>query len=263
MEIQQRFIPNSRNFEDKKWYERRRTKLLCIITITCLLILIPLTIILVHVTKSNDDSNVSINNQPNPPNWPSSVHIFDASSDISTIQSIVNNISSNTEFSNNRYALLFKPGDYNLLQINLSYYTSVIGLGSTPQQVKISNIISHNLPEAGALDNFWRSVENIYTKPTLQWNGKTSTTMLWAVSQASPMRRVYVDGNLDLWQGAGYSSGGYISNSHVTGTITSGSQQQFYLRNVNMSAWDGGAWNMVFQGRICFLNFYCIQFKPV
>merc|ERR1712176_1493011 len=72
--------------------------------------------------------------------------------------------------------------------------------------------------------------------------------MLWAVSQASPMRRVYVDGNLDLWHNSGYSSGGYISNSHITGTVTSGSQQQFYLRNVNMSRWNGGAWNMVFHG---------------
>merc|ERR1712176_565648 len=72
--------------------------------------------------------------------------------------------------------------------------------------------------------------------------------MLWAVSQASPMRRVYVDGNLDLWHNSGYSSGGYISNSHITGTVTSGSQQQFYLRNVNTSRWNGGAWNMVFHG---------------
>jgi hypothetical protein len=53
--------------------------------------------------------------------------------------------------------------------------------------------------------------------------------MIWAVSQAAPMRRVFVDGDLDLYQYnqgyyAGYSSGGFMADSHITGMISSGSQ---------------------------------------
>ena len=47
---------------------------------------------------------------------------------------------------------------------------------------------------------------------------------------------------------AGYSSGGYLADSTVSGTITSGSQQQFYVRNTQAGTWTGGNWNMVFQG---------------
>ena len=53
--------------------------------------------------------------------------------------------------------------------------------------------------------------------------------MLWAVSQASPLRRVVVNGDLLLFEynsgsAAGYASGGYMSDSYVSGKITSGSQ---------------------------------------
>ena len=93
--------------------------------------------------------------------------------------------------------------------------------------------------------------------------------MLWAVSQASPLRRVYVDGNLDLWENGGWSSGGYLGDSVVTGTVIlfffffflasflshsyfsqiySGSQQQWVTKNTQMGGWNGGNWNMVFVG---------------
>jgi|TARA_B110000285_G_C14891501_1_gene498788 hypothetical protein len=47
--------------------------------------------------------------------------------------------------------------------------------------------------------------------------------MIWAASQASPLRRMVVDGNLDLYQyfppyqEAGFASGGYMSDSVITG----------------------------------------------
>ena len=78
--------------------------------------------------------------------------------------------------------------------------------------------------------------------------------MYWAASQASPLRRLVVEGNLDLYQyfppypNAGYASGGYMSDSTVTGTITSGSQQQYFFRNTDIGVWSGGVWNMVFVG---------------
>ena len=189
-----------------------------------------------------DDSS----QQPNPPNWPSSVYVLNAS-DLSSARDKFTEAQSNGQFSQRRYAFLLTPGDYSSLAINMSYYTSIVGLGATPSDVQLSNVMSRNDPPYGALNNFWRSIENVHITPTMRWNGQNDT-MLWAVSQASPFRRVHVDGNLDLWEGDGYSSGGFIADSRVTGTIRSGSQQQFYLRNTNMSRWEGGAWNMVFQG---------------
>ena len=55
--------------------------------------------------------------------------------------------------------------------------------------------------------------------------------MLWAVSQAAPLRRIQVNGKLQLFQynapnpAAGYASGGFIADMNITGNIESGSQQ--------------------------------------
>jgi len=191
--------------------------------------------------------------EPNPPNWPSNVFVLDPSNSAQT-QSIVDKIYAENggheppfhgQFSDSRYALLFKPGSHNVI-VNVGYYTSVIGLGKTPTDTKINVFRTENGDfdyTGGALCNFWRSVENV----------ATYQNTLWAVSQASPLRRVFIQGNLDLYQYnsgccAGYSSGGYLSDSTVTGTINSGTQQQWFTRNTYMDNWNGGAWNMVFVG---------------
>merc|ERR1740123_2306096 len=88
------------------------------------------------------------------------------------------------------------------------------------------------------------------TTPTLKWNNQVTPSMMYAVSQASPLRRVYVDGDINIWEYnsgccAGYASGGYLANSVITGNISSGSQQQWMTRNADMAKWDGGVWNMV------------------
>jgi hypothetical protein len=73
--------------------------------------------------------------------------------------------------------------------------------------------------------------------------------MRWAVSQAAPMRRVDIRGNLTVFGRYGeFASGGYLANSRVTGTIATGSQQQWFTRNSDVGGWDGGVWNMVFSG---------------
>ena len=77
----------------------------------------------------------------------------------------------------------------------------------------------------------------------------TGGTTRWAVSQASPMRRVHIRGNLELmpaWWG--YSSGGFIANSRIDGQVQSGSQQQWYTRDSAIGNWAGSVWNMVFSG---------------
>jgi len=191
--------------------------------------------------------------EPNPPNWPKNVFVLDPSTSDKS-QTIVDQIFSENgghdppfhgQWSNSRYALLFKPGSHNVV-VNVGYYTSVIGLGKAPTDTKLDVFKCENGDfdyTGGALDNFWRSVENV----------ATSSNTVWAVSQACPLRRVFVQGNLDLYQYnsgccAGYASGGYMSDSTVTGTVTSGSQQQWVTRNSALSQWNGGVWNMVFVG---------------
>jgi len=60
------------------------------------------------------------------------------------------------------------------------------------------------------------------------------------------MRRVHIDGDMQL--GQGYASGGFLSDSWVSGTIYSASQQQWFNRNVEMHSFHKGVWNFVFVG---------------
>jgi hypothetical protein len=71
--------------------------------------------------------------------------------------------------------------------------------------------------------------------------------MVWGVSQAAPLRRVHIKGNLQLFD-KGYASGGFLADSKVDGTITSGPQQQWFTRNTDLGKWEGGNWNMMFVG---------------
>jgi hypothetical protein len=90
--------------------------------------------------------------------------------------------------------------------------------------------------------NFWRGVENLSVTPTQDQN-----INVWAVSQATELRRVHVKGDLNLWDG-GWSSGGFIADCKIDGQINSGSQQQWFSRNAEWGNWKGANWNMVFVG---------------
>lgn len=132
------------------------------------------------------------------------------------------------------------------MNVKVGFYTQVMGLGDTPQDVTLKSLYCPNGDtdfRIGALDNFWRSVES------LQVNGKVT----YAVSQAAPMRRMQINGDLDLFKydygdAAGFASGGYMGDVVVTGTVNSGSQQQWMSRNSQWGRWSGGVWNMVFSG---------------
>ena len=60
------------------------------------------------------------------------------------------------------------------------------------------------------------------------------------------MRRVKCVNDITL--GSGYSSGGFISNTEVQGTIYAATQQQFLFRNTKMGSFVKGLWNFVFLG---------------
>jgi hypothetical protein len=83
----------------------------------------------------------------------------------------------NGQWSQSRYAILFEPGSHDV-DINVGYYTQVIGLGRTPDETKLRNFYSPNGStnyETGALNNFWRGVENVGL-------GNTDGPTTWAVS---------------------------------------------------------------------------------
>ena len=199
------------------------------------------------------------------PNFGPNVLIFDPSMPTAEIQAAADAIYAqqvDDEMGPNRYALLFMPGTYgsndNPLFIKVGYYTEVAGLGDSPEDVVINGHVDvYNRCLAPdnciALVNFWRSLSNL----TIQVNGLgldgcRASGNFWAVSQASPMRRVKITGgNLTLMDyctaGPQYASGGFIADSK-TDYIINGSQQQFMVRNSNIGGWSNAVWNQVFSG---------------
>ncbi|SOE07581.1 RICIN domain-containing protein [Streptomyces sp. Ag109_G2-15] len=172
------------------------------------------------------------------------VVVFDPSMSSSTIQSKLNSIFQQQEtnqFGSQRYAVLFKPGAYSA-DVNVGFYTQVLGLGLTPDAVSINGAVHAEADwfQGNATQNFWRGAENLSVNPT-------GGSDRWAVSQAAPYRRMHLRGNLALDDG-GWSSGGYLADSKVDGQVNSGTQQQWLTRNSQLGSWTGSNWNMVFVG---------------
>ncbi|HVU50406.1 MAG TPA: hypothetical protein VHL80_06950, partial [Polyangia bacterium] len=144
------------------------------------------------------------------------------------------------QFATTRFAYLFKPGAYSV-DVNVAYYTQMLGLGASPDDVTITGAIrSMGNASGNATLSFWRAAENAAVVPT-------NNLDVWAVSQGASFRRMHVKGNLNLAD-TGTSSGGFIADSVIDGTVTSGSQQQYFTRNTEWKSWTGGVWNMVFVG---------------
>ncbi|MCX8108616.1 MAG: coagulation factor 5/8 type domain-containing protein [Verrucomicrobiae bacterium] len=181
----------------------------------------------------------------NPPDFGPNVLIFDPlTPGIQTRLDEIFRQQERSQFGTNRYALLFKPGNYDL-DVQVGFYTQVVGLGMSPDDVSISGAVrckARWMPNNNATCNFWRCVENLSVTPTVEQN-----VNVWAVSQATALRRVHIKGNLNLWDG-GWSSGGFIADSKIDGEVNSGSQQQWFSRNAQWGNWKGANWNMVFVG---------------
>lgn len=183
---------------------------------------------------------------PTAPDFGPNVRIFDPSMSQSAIQSQIDAIYSQQQFAqfgSGRFAIMFKPGTYNV-NIPVGFYTQVLGLGALPDQVHITNQVHSDpiLPDNNATQNFWRAVENFSVTPP-------GGGMQWAVSQAVPFRRMHVrNNNLVLHLNGGWTSGGWISDSLIDFDVNSGSQQQWISRNTQWGSWTGHVWNMVFVG---------------
>ena len=174
------------------------------------------------------------------------VYVFTPSDSVSSINTALNTLNANTQFSNNRYAVLFASGTYTGVESEVGYYESVAGLGETPGEVTINNgyLTSNQTDSNGNLtQNFWRSIENMYITPP------SGDLLQWGVSQGAAFRRMYVNGGMQLTNtNCGEASGGFTADSEVTGNVGSCSQQQWYTRNSSIGSWSGNLWNMVFSG---------------
>ena len=156
---------------------------------------------------------------PGPPDFGPNVLVFDPSMPTSRIQAQVDAISArqiDNEMGTERYALLFKPGTYGTASPpdlpgrllhgggrprrepdRRHHQRSCRRLQSLPAGAHRAH------PEATycvALNNFWRSLSNLTMNVTHAANMTDcrKTGNFWAASQASPMRRVNVNGNLTL-----------------------------------------------------------------
>ena len=206
---------------------------------------------------------------PGQPNFGPNVYVFTPSMPQSQIQATVDSIASQqvgNQFGTQRYALLFEPGTYGSaadpLIFGVGYYTAVAGLGASPGDVVINGAVDvYNQCSSGsctALDNFWRSLSNLTINVTAPPNVSPvpcpDGNEFWATSQASPMRRVDINGTLTLFDyctSPSYSSGGFIADSVFSGgSVINGSQQQFLVRNSNIDDWTNSVWNQVFSGDV-------------
>jgi len=142
-------------------------------------------------------------------------------------------------FTGERHAILFKPGRY-AADVNVGFFTQVAGLGLLPRGVVIDGHVHAEADWANgmALVNFWRSAENLEVRPP---DGMDR----WAVSQAAPYRRIHLRGDLALDDG-GWSSGGFMADCRIDGTVKSGTQQQWFTRTSAIKGWQGSNWNMMF-----------------
>ncbi len=200
------------------------------------------------------------------PNFGPNVYIFNPTMQQSEIQATVNSIATqqvSNQFGTQRYALLFEPGTYgskaNPLNFQVGYYTTVAGLGLSPNDVVINGSIDvlnqclgPNNTNCVALVNFWRSLSNLTINVNTGNLGCHSGAEFWAVSQAAPMRRVHVNGFTTLFDycsSPNFSSGGFIADSEFdNSTIVNGSQQQWITRNSKIDGWTNAVWNQVFSG---------------
>ncbi len=216
-------------------------------------------------TNRNDAAALIAQASSSQPNFGSSVYIFNPSMSQSTIQATVDMVANqqlSNQFGTQRDALLFEPGTYGStttpLNFQVGYYTTVAGLGLSPNDVVINGSVNvynqcFGTNNCTALVNFWRSLSNLTINVTNP-NAGCYKGEFWAVSQAAPMRRVHINGNttlMDYCTAPSFASGGFIADSQFTGgTVVNGSQQQWMVRNSALDGWSNGVWNQVFSGVI-------------
>lgn len=176
------------------------------------------------------------------------VYVFSPQDDPVQVQAALDGLwrrQETNQFGQERCALCFLPGRYAPeLRVKVGFYTQVCGLGLQPDDTVLPHVdcdarwLPHPAGNHNATCNFWRGAENLCV----------DGDMLWAVSQATFLRRVHIRGALTLHDEHGWASGGFLANAKVDGMTDSGTQQQWLSRSCDWQGWTGQNWNLVFAG---------------
>jgi hypothetical protein len=183
------------------------------------------------------------------------------------------------------------------LVFQVGYYTEVAGLGAVPQDTIINgqiDVFPNALDSepgpgncgvaagstcywANSTVNFWRSLSNLdlnvmtdgnptYVPTPLSMSAPISngncfggSTDFWSVSQATPVRSVIINGNLNFqsycsetgYNSNNYGSGSYVANSEINGQLDWSGNQQGIARNSDFDSAVGYVWNYVYSGDAC------------
>jgi hypothetical protein len=212
----------------------------------------------------HDDDSANTN-----PDFGPNVVVMNPSMSVSDINAKLQALAtSSTGFDENRTAVLFKPGTYGSasgqndpksatgqVDSSVGFMMTVQGLGASPDDVVINGNLRVGAAGQNALATFWRALSNLKIVPIEA--DESALTMRWNTSQASPLRRVHIAGNLDLTGGLAF--GNFIGNSKIDGEVISGlewtsdvdsvpGQAQYYARDSAIGNWSGHTANLVFSG---------------
>jgi hypothetical protein len=166
------------------------------------------------------------------PDFGPNVTIIDPSMSVDEINTTLQGLATrSTGFDEVRNAVYFMPGTYGsksgaadpvtaagFINSAVGFMETVQGLGASPDDVTINGNLRVGTATQNALGTFWRSLANVKINPIEV--DEPAHTMRWNTSQASPVRRVDIVGNLDL--AGGVAGGNLIANSRISGNVTAG-----------------------------------------
>ncbi len=206
------------------------------------------TILLMSIAfgcSNSSKNNYVLDTSPYNSIFGKNVLVFDDSMDQDSIKMFLQALHEQqkySEFGSERYALLFKPGIYEM-DVTVDYYVQALGLGRYPEDVIIKGAVQSitTTTDNKVTTMFWRGAENFKVVP------QDGEMIYWAVSQAAPYRRMHVVGDINFDKGS-WASGGVLANSFVEGRAGLTSGQQWFTRNSSIGSWEGGNWNRVFIG---------------
>jgi hypothetical protein len=225
-------------------------------------------LILTWITLAAGIANVHAGASTTPDFGPN-VTIFDPSMSVDQINTTLQTLATqSTGFDEIRHAVYFMPGTYGsaagaadpttatgFINSPLGFMETVQGLGATPDDVTINGNLRVGTATGNALGTFWRSLSNVQINPIE--TDEPAHTMRYNTSQASPLRRLDIVGNLDL--SGGLAAGNLLANSRISGSVTAGfewltdipptaGQFYYYLRDSQIGSWQGHFVDFVFSG---------------
>ena len=204
------------------------------------------------------------------PDFRPNVTIIDPAMSVDVINTTLRALATkSTGFDEVRHAVYFMPGTYGsaagaqnpatatgYIDSPVGFMETVQGLGAAPGEVTINGNLRAGQATGFSLNTFWRSLANVKINP-IETDEPTPHTMRWNTSQAAPVRRVDIVGNLDL--SGGSAGGNLISNSRISGAVIGGfrwvtdatrlgGEFYYYIHDSQIGSFQGHFANYVFSG---------------